>query len=302
MELHRSATRRGHKPKAGRPFYLTKRDQRILEFIWKWKIAPTSVIYEACVKPESTPYSAYKIMEKLEKHGYVEAKFNDTEIFWVWQLTEKGFESIKRNLPELEEEGCLSENHKHDRHVLAFHLGEWIGRRPERILFFSEQELRRLSKDDYPDWVPRTKDHRPDGYTRVVGLQKSVTYAIEVELSLKSVSRYESVIQFYRHQRQVDRILWLVSDPQIKANILRAKDCVKDPSENLHLFVDLKEYMQKGLNAVAANERSENLFTLRENLRGLLGDFYGDILGNSRELNRVTVHYHPTKVIGKSKT
>ena len=110
---------------------------------------------------------------------------------------------------------------------------------------------------------------------------------------------YESLIRFYRSYRGIDRVYWLIGDPYVKEQILRAKVCVRDEADNYHLFVTLSDYQTLGWDAPVTNCRSETLFTLRENMRGLLGEPYGEYMGNFRGQSRVHVHYDPNKVLGK---
>ena len=110
------------KKKRGLPPYLTTRDQRILKYIWLWKIASTASIHEMIGRPRS-PYSTYKTLERLEKNGFVECRHNPSERFHVWQLTERAFNELRPELGDLAEEGYLSENHHHDRLVQAFSVG-----------------------------------------------------------------------------------------------------------------------------------------------------------------------------------
>lgn len=284
----------------GPPAFLMPRDQRILRYIWTWKIASTASVHEAVGRPGS-PYSTYKVLEKLERNGYVEGRFNMSERFHVWQLSERGFSEVRPYLGDLVEEGFLSENHHHDRFVQAFQLGEWATHQNPKVAFFTEQEMRRLELESYPDWVPRTKEHRPDGYTRILGHSRPWTMAYEVELSPKSLQRLEGTLRFYKQVRNVDRVLWLVPSALIKEQILRAKTCIKDDSDNYHVFVDLEEYLKVGWDARVTNQRSETLFTLREKYQGICGDIYGELLGNYRGQSKVTVHLNNAKVIGKTR-
>lgn len=286
--------------KRGRLFSLLKRDVEAMLYVWRWKVASTRSVHEF-VNRDKSEYSTYKMLDRLERNHFLECRFNVVEQFQLWQLTELGFNTIKEYLPELKEDGYLSENHRHDRLVQAFQLGEWATYQLSNVKFCTEQELRRAEVENYPTWVPQTSEHRPDGYTKIIGAKKSYTLAFEVELSAKHVQRYESTLRFYRAARAVDRVLWLVPQGEVKDTILRAKACTKDDSLNFHLFVDLEEFEKKGWDAAVTNERSETLFTLREKYREITGDLAGELLGNHRGRSTVTVHLDNRKVIGKTK-
>lgn len=285
----------------GPSYFLMDRDLEMMKYIWKWKIASTASIHEA-INRTASPYSTYKRLERLQKNGFVETRVDFAERFYVWQLSEHGFHSVKNYLGELKEDGYLSENHRHDRLVQAFHLGEWVTHQFPIVTLFTEQELRRRDVTDYPDWIPQTSEHRPDGYTRLDGKRGSVTFALEVELSAKNIQKYEPILRFYRTARLINRVFWLVDSPAIKETILRAKSCIKDDSNNFHLFVDLDDYVKNGWDAAVVNERSERLFNMRDIFKEICGDAYSEILGKQWGEPRVNVHLASQKVIGKTRT
>lgn len=291
---------RVRRSRRGGPTYATPRDINILRYLWKWKVASTASIHEAVNRNES-PYSTYKVLEKLFARGFVASNPNWQHRFHVWSLTEKGFNSIKTSLGGLKEDGFSSENHEHDRLVQAFHLGEWSKHQVPCVMLFSEQELRRIEMGLYPHWVPRIQEHRPDGYTRIQGPEKASVIAYEVELSSKGTQRYESTLRIYQGYRQIERVFWLVSSPSVKDEILNAKSCIRDTSLNFHVFVDQYEYEKNGWDAAVTNERSQKLFTMRENLRQLCGDTYKETMAIPQGRAGVNEHLNPLKVIGKTR-
>lgn len=284
----------------GRSEYLTPRDSQILKYLWRWKLASTASVHES-INKLSTQYSTYKILDKLERSGFITSQFDWEEQFYVWFLTSKGFSVIKKKLEDLCEDGFLSENHNHDRLVQAFHLGEWPTYQNPKVIFWTEQEMRRFDVEDYPEWVPKSKEHRPDGYTRVIGIKKPWTFAFEVEISTKRLSKYETTLQFYKHARLIDRVYWLVSDDYTKEQILKAKKCINDESFNYHVFVDLEDFRKNGWDAWITNERSERVHTIRENMQEVCGDFYRELMGKSKGYSTVHVHLNKLKVLGKSR-
>jgi hypothetical protein len=284
----------------GCKFFATDRDKDILLFIWRWKLASTATVHEV-IGGANSPYATYKALDRLEEHKLVEAVecFDDRSI--PWQLTSKGFATVQSRLGELCEEGYLSENRWHDRNIVAFHLGEWATHRLPIVTHWTEQEMRRRTLEYYPDWMPRNQGHRADGYTLIEGEAGRQVLVFEVELSPKPVSVYESVLKFYGMIRNLNRVYWLVGDKYVKDQILRAKTCINDDSSNFHVFVDQADYIEKGWDAAAVNERSQTLFTLRENIQGICGGQWREYLGKKAGPSRVSVHYDPRKVLGKKR-
>lgn len=287
--------------KSGRSFFMSERDRKILHFLWRWKLASTATIHEVIGRPQS-PYATYKTLERLQKNKMIQTEHTLEQNFFSWTLTDRGFESIRNSLHDLAEEGYRSENHWHDRNIVAFHLGEWATHQFPAVSFYTEQEMRRYSVDLYPSWVPKSKDHRPDGYTKLEIKEGEMVIATEVELWPKSVSIYETTLKFYNLMRGVHRIYWLVGSKLVKEQILRARDCIKEKAVGLHRFLDLDEYLASGWDAEVTNERSENLGSYRKNMQELLGDIYGKQLGTNWGKSSVTAHYDRRKVLGKKRT
>ncbi len=299
--LKPKASRYQNLGKRGSGFFMSDRDRKILHFLWRWKLASTASIHEAICRPQ-TPYSTYKALERLEKNQFIKTEDTLEQNFSSWVLTDKGFESIMGSLGDLAEEGYKSENHWHDRNVLAFQLGEWATHQFPIVSFFTEQEMRRRPVECYPPWVPKTKDHRPDGYTRIKTSDGDVVLASEVELWPKALSTYETTIRFYKLMRGIHRVYWLVGRESVMEQIIRARDCTKEKLENLHVFVELEDYLRNGWEAKVVNERSENLGTYRENMQGICGDIYGKQLATNWGKSSVTAHYDTKKVLGKKRT
>lgn len=128
----------------------------------------------------------------------------------MWSLRERGYSIVKEQLPALVESGFRSEAMSHDLVSGALQLGEWLVGEPGGIELFSEQQLRKLHPDVYPDWVPRSQLHRPDGYTLIPIGGKNRIVAIEVEFSPKRPVDYEVIGDRYAELSSVTRVLWLV--------------------------------------------------------------------------------------------
>ncbi len=185
-------------------------EHELLVFLWRWKLCSASALYVRFFAA-LRPISAYMRLEKLRSRGFIRQHCDGLGQKTLWTLNKIGFACIQPLLPELAEEGWLSEAFMHDHFVSAFHLGEWLGETPEGCAFFSEQELRRFHPEHYPVWVPPTRMHRPDGYWHINAGAAPQTVALEVELSRKSKETYLLVNEFYQSFAQIDAVIWIVS-------------------------------------------------------------------------------------------
>jgi hypothetical protein len=122
-------------------------------------------------------------------------------------------------------------------------LGDWLLGVPKDADIFSEQELRRLAV--YPEWVPRTELHRPDGYSKILVDGKLAVIAFEVELTHKEDSRYEILAKFYDREPSIYRVLWLV-ESETSARYIQ-KRLMKSVSNRclVHDFVSIDDFSSK---------------------------------------------------------
>jgi len=212
--------------------------------LWKWKLLTTAAI-SARFFPNRYRSRAYNRLQDLKKHGLIEQRCDERGIRHHWVLTRRGYGAVRSALPDLKEDGFKSEYPEHDALVTAFHLGDWLLGSPGGVRFFSEQQLRRLELREYPDWVPRTEVHRPDGYWGFSMGGAIVPVALEVELTRKSNQEYEDVGFFYDEQERVERVLWVVptkaAADRIQANIIKAARA----RAHIHDFVILGQFRER---------------------------------------------------------
>lgn len=218
-----------------------ERDKAILLALWKWKLLTTAAI-SVRFFPSRDPSRAYNRLLALKGHGLIDQRSDERGINHHWTLTKSGYASIRSSLSDLKEDGFRTENPEHDAIVTAFHLGDWLLNPPDQVRFFSEQQLRRLELREYPEWVPKTENHRTDGYWGIPNNRSVTPIAIEVELARKSNREYEDIGYFYDEQEKVHRVLWVVltkaTADRIQANI----DKAARRRARIHDFVILDDF------------------------------------------------------------
>ena len=180
------------------------------------------------------------------KNGLLEIQTNRRRECQSWTLTVKGFEFIKDLLPPLKEVGFKSENIDHDFLSTAAHLGDWLSIIPKGADFFSEQELRRYSPEQYPDWVPKTLDHRPDGYWKITFDETVGTIALELELSEKSKGAYRVAGDFYNTNKMISRVIWIVQGMKMAERILSFMAETSAHAKKIHNFILVDQFKVSG--------------------------------------------------------
>ncbi len=239
------------------------RDVPLLLFLWKWKVSTIAALTKKFFQ-NSSPKTAYNRLLALRHAGLIQMKSDGFGQKFVCSLDRRGFEAIREFLPESADEGYKSEHAGHDLLLAAFHLGDWFIEKPKGAAMFSEQQLRRLPLETYPDWIPRTDTHRPDGYSRVLFRGQPATFAIEVELSQKRDDDYGKVADFYGYYSSITRVLWLVPRRSqaltIRTHMLRQNHSGQDP----HDFILLDDFKQHGWDAevIAGPDLGQSMATL----------------------------------------
>lgn len=221
---------------------ITERDYKLLRFLWKWKAVSTMALAKKFF-PNIDPHSAYRRLQFLEDDGYIGSFVVDGRYHEVWGLRDKGFKYILPRLGDVESKGYKSENGYHDFLASALHLGEWLTHQPDNTQTYSEQQLRRYPADLWPQWVPRSLLHRPDGYSAYTRDNKQIVVAFEAELSPKSEKRYESVVAFYDNQPSVHLVTWLVDSKNTFNALKRIFKKLQMRETSKHHFLLLPDFL-----------------------------------------------------------
>jgi len=186
----------------------------ILKFLYRWKLVTTKALPKRFF-PMVMPITGYQhLLEMRDRWKCIEWACDPMGRSWAWTLTQQGFRWLRKLDLDAAENGFRSEHYAHDLLVSAVHIGDWLAEKRNDENLFSEQELRRYPLEQYPDWVPKSKDHRSDGYWRIIrDGDVSGAVALEVELSLKSADEYVDIGRFYEtHKDKLFRVVWIVKD------------------------------------------------------------------------------------------
>jgi hypothetical protein len=222
---------------------LTSRDYAILKFIFRFKVITTQAIHHKFFK-EAGIHCAYQRLSTLSKLGLLQCITDTKARHYVWCLNRRGFLALYEVWPQLREHGFLSEYLSHDILVTAAHLGEFLNDNSDYKNLFTEQELRRYDKDYYPNWVPRSYRHRPDGYLNVGTPEIPKTIALEVELSEKKKSRYKLCADFYRDYPEVKQIIWIAGPLTVLKFVHKALCEALGDKPFLHSFIQLDHFLK----------------------------------------------------------
>jgi hypothetical protein len=186
-------------------------DFKCFDWLWRWKLLSTSALHKGIYSGRSAN-RCYRRLIELEKSDYIISIRSWDDKNSVWHLGDAGYEVLQQRFKDQFPQGFRSENKDHDFWVTAIHLGEWITGVPENCDYFTEQQLRKLSTEEFPKWVPHSKQHRPDGYWKIGSSQsdRHKLIALEVEFSKKSAMAYSWLGDFYSNIIIIDQVIWVV--------------------------------------------------------------------------------------------
>ena len=226
-------------------FIISEEDMNCFKMLWRWKLLSSQAL---CVTAYGTRsiYRAYCRLLNLEKNGFIKSIGSWDQKTIAWQLNENGYDVVSSRFDATLQGGYRSENKDHDFWVSAIHLGDWIKSIPKGCDLYSEQELRKTNPVDYPEWVPQTKLHRPDGWWKIrhSNNTKDSLIALEVELSKKTKHMYNEVGDFYSNTIRPYQVIWVVkskSDLNYILNHLKEGSLSKAEEQS---FILLDHYIQ----------------------------------------------------------
>lgn len=228
---------------------ITDRDNKILNFLWKWKLASNQAIAKKFF-PEVQLASVSTRLRQLVEVGYL-AEVMVEKRCYVYGLGKKGYEYIHLHFTVETHGGYRSEYPYHDYITTAFHLGEWLTHQPaeEEAEIYSEQQLRSVPDELWPEWIPRSPFHRPDGYSLMISESKTKIYAFEAEISLKSKAGYERAMYFYKTKNEIDNVFWLVSTEGLLRSIKNIFQKYDVQDDHKHCFLLKKDFLELGWDA-----------------------------------------------------
>ncbi len=275
---------------------LSSKECKILLFLWKWKVATTLTLRQVFAK-DTNFWNFYHILRALRTDGYTEIRYgatSDDKKFALWHLTSAGFEYVREEIGELEDLNFASSSLFHDAYVVAFHYGNWIYKIPSNVDIFTEQQIKCVAKGHYPYWVPNTKVHRPDGYTRIKNGNKNSVVAIEVELSQKTIDRYEAVSDFYDDRKTISYVLWLVNSESMVDTIQHALTTRRSKRIEDHLFVLLEDFEKNSWNAKIVSG-CKNKLSVAELYNQLGANLPTELAPNASHFDPVTIFLKPVQ-------
>ena len=227
----------------GKVLRLSNSSAAMLMFLWKWKLATTATLAQI-FRGNSSIDAYYRILLRFEKAKYIRSVVSRDGNGFVWMLDKDGFTFVKDRLPELVEDGFLSENVGHDLLSLAAQLGYWVKGCPPGCEIITEQALRRIAKDSLPTWVPRSNIHRPDGYWHINDGNQTRLLALEVELNQKKLDDYETVGRFYSKYIECDGVIWIIGKRVSAKSINGAISKAISAEQTIHSFITLEEFIK----------------------------------------------------------
>ena len=226
--------------------YLSDRDRDILNFLWKYKVATTAMLYHKFFESVACR-TAYYVLQRLRKYGYVQVRTNEYGQSPLWTLEKKGFLVVRYDLPELRAEGFKSENREHDFLCSALQLGDFLKKAPEDLEITTEQELRTYHPEFLPSYIPNVEWHRPDGYWYFKNGKNIKLISLEVELNQKYRGYYGGYSIFYDAFPREHRVLWIVKTIHQAKRILESM-YEYEPEYKIHNFILLKDFYKNGWN------------------------------------------------------
>lgn len=227
---------------------LTKLEVDVLDFIWKWKLANTMTL-KFGLAPQKSFWKFYQMLRSLRKAGYtkeiVEKGLNVT----LWALTRKGFDYLFGSSDELAQHRYQVQSVSHDFWASAFHLGDFLYGVPRNVQLVSEQELTAKHDEARFFWVPKSREHLPDGYTAIFTPEKTVVMAFETEISVKTSARYEEMIHFLDKTESIDLVFWLCHEESLISFITQRILKLSRQRSSMHNFILLEDFQKLGWGA-----------------------------------------------------
>lgn len=225
------------KPHGG---FVNEKELQILKLVFKWKVLSFSII-KMCLLKNENEHTFKQRVNRLVQKGYLQ-RIDYIGKLILYQLTEFGFLRMKNGIDGFKEEGFASEALWHDFVSVAFQLGVFASVNSKNVEIVTEQQLRRFQRKELPFWVPQVESHRPDGFTRFKSNNSIRIAAYEIETSVKTMDRYDSICQYYAKSADVDLIFWIVKNKTHYQAILKSILRIDASIATKHVFILMSDF------------------------------------------------------------
>lgn len=205
------------------------------------------------------PWQVYRLIFRLLSEGYISEHSVVGTPVSVLQLTKKGFLEVVYDLGSLKEKRFNPQSITHDYWATAFQLSPFMERSTTGVSFICEQELQALEAASLPEWIPDSRDHVPDGFTCIKNGENESHIAIEVELNLKPLLRYDKAAYYFNAlESPIDMVFWLCGNISLAEAIFDrlAKANLRDPY--VHHFFLTEDFRSLGWQAPARSGHFRN--------------------------------------------
>jgi len=282
--------RRGRKPKKIElKRDLKKSEIEAIEFLWRWKVAPASLLKEIAFS-SMTAWTFYKTIRQLKKENILMEIPRGKFIFHrLLALTELGYEIYLRDRDYNDKYRFRVHAPAHDYLASAMQLAGVLKNKDPQIELYSEQELQTFPLEMWPKHFQSrvsvsngysyssTEKHFPDGLTVFRNAGKVATIGYEVEINLKPKERYRELFSFWTHTGSydfpgADIVLVLVRTPWIANKIISYASPVDHRPQDF-AFISLDDFILQGWEATVRIGRYEGLSIrkIHENLLQKIG-------------------------------
>jgi hypothetical protein len=241
---------------------------QFLKTLWKWKVLSYPLAWKICFSFNGFG-RFYNKIRRLIIEGYVTDAVGDGLDFHVLQLTKKGFNLIQHDLGELRELRYAPQSVAHDYWATAFQLGSLYSTTTEIVTHISEQEIQGLASDLLPDWVPTSRDHIADGLFKIGQGEDSLCCALEVDINLKSLLRYDKAAYYFDGaDSKIDVVFWLCGNLHIAQTIYNRLQSINLNRLDIHHALVTDDFRNHGWNALArsgqfAGKKIQEIYALK---------------------------------------
>ncbi len=238
------------------------RDLPLLEWLWRWKVSSTQVLHDGFFAKRS-PKTSYERLRELAAFSYIQRRCTADTALTYWQLTAKGFRTIKDRVPGLTLEAFQPDSPLHDLIAAGLHFEGWLDHLPDGAELISEQQLKCCRPESWDEWVPRLQSRRPDGYWFRGWAERSRVIALEVELFPKSQAWFNEILASYAWSRDVDAVIWVVQHPSVIKRVTQFQTSEHQRAGAWHTIIKLDDVINKGW-AATMNTPIDGAWTLAE--------------------------------------
>lgn len=226
---------------------LNPRELQLFQFLWKWQVSSASLLVRHGCPDLPTGFIEGRLRKFNDVHVFRKESF-DSQLRG-FMITSRGNRCVQEMAGDYNEVNERSYLFEELLLIQALALGNSILFKEKPYEVFTMNEILKTPAEDLPEALRFQSQHIPGALIQRLGDNNQWKYwAIECALKKKTMIHFERIFEFYKTQKHITKIFWVVRDNEALAKLLKVAQNHLDFIDKIN-FILASDLIKKGWDA-----------------------------------------------------